>query len=118
TNLCERQVVLFLSLVGAAIYALLVYSHDALKDNKAETSSAGQPQSDHSVGNHFSSWDTCLPTPRSENSQSASSQRGDHADQDSERQPGDRHELAELGMYSREEAKVQNQRQCRSSGLR
>jgi hypothetical protein len=85
---------LFLSLVGAAIYALLVYSHDALKDRKAEISSAGQAQSDHTVGNHFSSWDTYLPTPATENSQSAQSQQGDDADQDTERQLGDRHQLA------------------------
>lgn len=88
---------LFLSLVGAAIYALLVYSHDALKERKAETSSVGQGQSDHIVGNHLSSWDTYLPIPASENSRSAPSQRGDHADQDTKPQVGDRHQLASSG---------------------
>ena len=86
---------LFLSLVGAAIYALLVYTNDALKDGNAEISPAGQAQSDHTVGNHFSSWDTYLPTPAaSQNSQSAQSQQGDDADQDSERQLDDGHQLA------------------------
>ena len=85
---------LFLSLVGAAVYALLVCSHDALKDRKAEISPAGQVQSNHTAGNHFSSWDTYLPTPASENSQSAQSQQGDNVDQDMDRQLGDGHQLA------------------------
>src|SRR5262245_29207668 len=85
---------LFLGLVGAAIYALLVYGHHALKDRHTKISSASQAQSDQTVGNHFSSWDTYLPTPGSENSQSALSQHGDHADQDTESQVGDRNLLA------------------------
>jgi len=85
---------LFLGLVGAAIYALLVYGHDALKDRHTKISSASQAQSDQTVSNHFSSWDTYLPTPGSENSQSALSQHGDHADQDTESQVGDRNQLA------------------------
>ena len=40
---------LFLSLVGAAIYALLVYTNDALNDRTAEISSAGSAQSGHTV---------------------------------------------------------------------
>ena len=85
---------LFLSLVGAAIYALLVYTNDALKDGNAEVSPAGQAQSDHTVGNHFSSWDTYLPAPAAENSQSVQSQQGDDAHQDTKRQLGDGHQLA------------------------
>jgi hypothetical protein len=85
---------LFLSLVGAAIYALLVYTNDALNDRTAEISSAGSAQSDHTVGNHFSSWDTYLPTPATENSQSAQSPQGDDAHQDKERWLGDGHRLA------------------------
>jgi len=85
---------LFLGLVGAAIYALLVYGHDALKDRHTKISSASQAQSDQTVSNHFSSWDTYLPTPGSENSQSALSQHGDHADQDTESQVGDRNQPA------------------------
>ena len=84
----------FLSLVGAAIYALLVYTNDALNDRTAEISSAGSAQSDHTVGNHFSSWDTYLPTPATENSQSAQSPQGDDAHQDKERWLGDGHQLA------------------------
>jgi hypothetical protein len=86
---------LFLSLVGAAIYALLVYTNDALKDGNAEISPAGQTHSDHTVGNHFSSWDGYLPTPAvSQNSQSAQSRQGDDASQDSQRQLDGRHQLA------------------------
>jgi hypothetical protein len=65
----------FLSLVGAAIYALLVDTNDAIKDGNAEITYAGQAQSNHTVGEHFSSWDAYLPTPAvSPNSQSANSQ--------------------------------------------
>ena len=86
---------LFLSLVGAAIYALLVYTNDALKDGNAEISPAGQAHSDHTVGNHFSSWDAYLPTPAvSQNSQSAQSQQGDDASHDSEHQLDGTHPLA------------------------
>jgi len=38
---------MFLSLVGAAIYALLVYTNDALKDGNAEITYAGQAQSNY-----------------------------------------------------------------------
>ena len=86
---------MFLCLVGAAIYALLVYTNDALKDGNAEISPAGQAQSDHTVGNHFSSWDAYLPTPAvSQNSQSAQSQQGNDASYDSEHQLDDGHQLA------------------------
>src|SRR6476646_5540567 len=86
---------LFLSLVGAAIYALLVYTNDALKDGNAEISPAGQAHSDHTVGNHFSSWDAYLPTPAvSQNSQSAQSQQGDDVSHDSEHQLDGTHPLA------------------------
>jgi hypothetical protein len=89
---------LFLGLVGAAIYALLVYGHDALKDRNAEITDAGQAQSNHTVGKHFSSWDAYLPTPAvSQNSQSATSQQGTDASQDSERQIDDRHQIAASG---------------------
>ena len=57
---------MFLSLVGAAIYALLVYTNDALKDGNAEITYAGQAQSNHTVGEHFSSWDAYLPTHKPE----------------------------------------------------
>ena len=85
---------MFLSLVGAAIYALLVYTNDALKDGNAEITYAGQAQSNHTVGEHFSSWDAYLPTPAvSQNLQSANSPQGDDASQDSERQLDGRHQL-------------------------
>ena len=80
---------LFLSLVGAAIYALLVYTNDALKDSNAEITYAGQAQSTHTVGEHLSSWDAYLPTPAvSQNSQSVTSQPAPSSPQqkDAERQ--------------------------------
>ena len=43
------RVLLFLSLVGAAIYALLVITHDALPGGKAEDTFAGQTQPNHPV---------------------------------------------------------------------
>src|SRR5438876_629619 len=51
---------LFLSLVGAAIYTLLIYTHDVLTDEKAEKTYAGQTQPNHQVA-HLSSWGTYLP---------------------------------------------------------
>jgi hypothetical protein len=80
---------LFLSLVGAAIYALLVYTNDALKDSNAEITYASQAQSNHTVGEHLSSWDAYLPTPAvSQNSQSVTSQPAPSSPQqkDAERQ--------------------------------
>ena len=92
---------LFLSLVGAAIYALLVYTNDALNDRTAEISSAGSAQSDHTVGNHFSSWDTYLPTPATENSQSGILARRDGEHNDKERWLGYGHRLLPQG-YTRQ----------------
>ena len=80
---------LFLSLVGAAIYALLVYNNDALNDSNVEITYAGQAQSNHTVGEHLSSWDAYLPTPAvSQNSQSVTSQPAPSSPQqkDAERQ--------------------------------
>ena len=38
---------LFLSLIGAAIYALLIYTHDVLTDEKAEKTYTEQAQPNH-----------------------------------------------------------------------
>jgi len=43
------RVLLFLSLVGAGIYALLVVTHDVLPSDKAEDIFAGQTQPNHPV---------------------------------------------------------------------
>jgi hypothetical protein len=88
---------LFLSLVGAAIYALLVYTNDALKDGDAEITYAGQAQSNHTVGEHLSSWDAYLPTPAvSQNSKPATSQPSPSSLQqkDAEPQPDTGHQFA------------------------
>jgi hypothetical protein len=54
------RLLLLLSLIGAAIYALLAYTHDVLTDEKAEKTYAEQTQPKQPV-EHVSSWDTYLP---------------------------------------------------------
>jgi hypothetical protein len=54
------RLLLFLSLIGAAIYSLLIYTHHVLTDDKAEKTYAEQTQANH-PGPHLSSWDTYLP---------------------------------------------------------
>src|SRR6476660_5805654 len=65
---------LFLSLVGAAIYTLLIFTHDVLTDGKAENTYAGQTQPNQPAP-HLSSWDAYLPDRSvSQNPQLATSQ--------------------------------------------
>ena len=47
---------LFLGLVGAAIYALLVYTHHVLPGGKGEDTFAGQTQPNQPVAQQLSSW--------------------------------------------------------------
>ena len=54
------RLLLLLSLIGAAIYALLIYTHDVLTDEKAEKTYAEQAQPNHPV-QHLSSWGSYLP---------------------------------------------------------
>ena len=54
------RLLLFLSLLGAAIYSLLIYTHDVLTGDKAEKTYAEQVQANH-TSPHLSSWDTYLP---------------------------------------------------------
>ena len=54
---------LLLGIVGAAIYAILFFSHNALTDGKTENTYAGQTQPDHPDAKRLSSWDGYLPTP-------------------------------------------------------
>lgn len=51
---------LFLGLVGAAIYALLVYSHHVLPGGEAEGTFAGRIQPNQPVAQQLSSWGTHL----------------------------------------------------------
>jgi hypothetical protein len=68
------RLLLLLSLIGAAIYALLIYTHDVLTDEKAEKTYAEQAQPNHPV-QHLSSWGSYLPDRSiSQNSQLATSQ--------------------------------------------
>ena len=85
------RLLLLLSLIGAAIYGLLIYTHDVLTDEKAEKTYTEQAQPNHPV-QHLSSWDSHLPDRSiSQNSQSATSQtptplppQSDEASQNSE----------------------------------
>ena len=54
------RLLVFLSLLGAAIYSLLIYTHDVLTGDKAEKTYAEQVQAHH-TSPHLSSWDTYLP---------------------------------------------------------
>ena len=60
-----KEFLLLVGLVGAAIYAFLIFTHDALTDGKSENTRTGQaqpivPSAVPSV--HLSSWDAYLPT--------------------------------------------------------
>ena len=85
------RLLLLLSLIGAAIYAFLIYTHGVLTDEKAEKTYAAQPQPKQPV-ERMSSWDTYLPDrSTNQNPQLASSQpstppqQSDEASQNSER---------------------------------
>ena len=68
------RLLLLLSLIGAAIYAFLIYTHDVLTDEKAERTYSAQPQPKQPV-ERMSSWDTKLPDrSTNQNPQLASSQ--------------------------------------------
>lgn len=85
---------LFLGLVGAAIYALLVYTHHVLPGGKAEDTFAGQIQPNHPVAQHLSSWGTHLASRSpSQNSQQSSPLPPDPS-QNTERKPGAWYQLA------------------------
>ncbi len=85
------RLLLLLSLIGAAIYAFLIYTHDVLTDEKAEKTYAEQAQPKQPV-ERMSSWDTYLPDrSTNQNPQLATSQpstpprQTDEASQNSER---------------------------------
>ena len=66
---------LLLGIVGTAIYAVLIFTHDVITDGKTENTYAGQTQPDHPDANRLSSWDGYHPTPSvSQNPQVAMSQ--------------------------------------------
>ena len=91
------RVLLLLGIVGAAIYAILFFSHDVLTDGKTENTFAGQTQPDHPDANRLSSWDGYLPNPSvSQNPQLAMSQPAPLSPQqgDAERRPDIGHQFA------------------------
>jgi hypothetical protein len=69
------RALLFLCLVGAAIYGFLVITEDALKDADSKGGVAMQTQQSRSAGERLSSWGSYLPSPsHSQNPQLATSQ--------------------------------------------
>ena len=91
------RVLLLLGIVGAAIYAILFFSHDVLMDGKTENTFAGQTQPDHPDAKRLSSWDGYLPNPSvSQNPQLAMSQFAALSPQqgDAERRPDIGHQFA------------------------
>src|SRR5512145_1605388 len=96
---------LFLGLVGAAIYALLVYTHHVLPGGEAQDTFASQTQPNQPVAQQLSSWGTHLESrsPSQNPQQSAPlhpQQNAAHepksydARQNSERKPGAWYHLA------------------------
>ena len=60
-----KEFLLLVGLVGAAIYAFLIFSHHALTDGKSENTRTGQAQPivpSAVPSAHLSSWDAYLPT--------------------------------------------------------
>jgi hypothetical protein len=99
------RVLLFLSLVGAAVYTLLIVTQDALPGGKADHTFAGQIQPNHQVVEHLSSWGTYLPsrsltqnpqTPLATSQQAAPlpPQQSESPSQNSERKPGADYQFA------------------------
>ena len=66
-----KQFLLFVSLSGAALYALLVFAHHAVTDGKSERILVPQTQPNHPVSQQrLSSWESHLPSrSQSQNSQ-------------------------------------------------
>ena len=96
---------LFLGLVGAAIYALLVYTHHVLPGGEAEDTFAGQTQPNQQVAQHLSSWGTHLAgrslsqnpqqaAPLLAQQNAADEPRSNDPSQNSERKPGAWYQLA------------------------
>ena len=96
---------LFLGLVGAAIYALLVYTHHVLPGGKGEDTFAGQNQPNHPIAQHLSSWGTHLASrspsqnpqqsaPLHPQQNAAHEPKSDDPSQNSERKPGAWYQLA------------------------
>jgi hypothetical protein len=53
---------LFLSVVGVALYALLVITHKVLTEGGSETTLASQTEPNHASVGHLSAWGTYLPS--------------------------------------------------------
>ena len=70
------RAILFLSLVGAALYGFLILTGDALTDTNSKTKGGPiQAQAIHSADERLSSWGSYLPSPsQSQNPQLASQQ--------------------------------------------
>ena len=94
---------LFLSLVGVVIYALLAITHDGLQDGRTQNTFADQTQPNPAVIEHLSSWGAYLPSGSlsqkpavalATSQQPAALPPQLNPSQDSELKPGAGHELA------------------------
>jgi hypothetical protein len=88
---------LLLGIMGAAMYAVLIFTHDVITDGKTENTYAGQTQPNHPDPKRLSSWDGYLPTPSvSQKPQVAMSQPAPSSPQqrDAQRQPDTGHQFA------------------------
>ena len=56
------RAILFLSLVGTALYGFPVFTGDALTDTNSKQGGGIQAQSNHSEGERLSSWNSYLPS--------------------------------------------------------
>jgi len=102
-GLAMKGFLLFLTLGSAAIYTLLVITHDGLQDGKAENTFADQTQPNLPVAEHPSSWGAYLPSGSASqkpeaalatSQQPAALPPQPNPSQDSERKSGADHEFA------------------------
>ena len=91
-----KQFLLFVSLAGAALYALLVYSHHTITEGRSERVPARQTQPNDPSAQRLSSWESHIrssapnsqPTAHLPSQQDAADELRRDPSQDSERKPG------------------------------
>ena len=92
------RALLFLCLVGAAIYGFLVFTEDALKDTDSKGRVAIQTQQTRSAGERLSSWGSYLPSrSQSQNPQLATAQSATLPSQEKNNQSFEQYQPAASG---------------------
>jgi hypothetical protein len=92
------RALLFLCLVGAAIYGFLVFTEDALKDTDSKGRVAIQTQQTRSAGERLSSWGSYLPSrSQSQNPQLATGQSATLPSQEKNNQSFEQYQPAASG---------------------